>query len=263
MRLSMRKILLFLTLATSSLAAEDLLVQISQETADFIGAKIWKNECGGKVDGLTSWNKGETFASLGIGHFIWYPQGKSERFEETFPLLVRYLEAEKATLPLWLSSSSPCPWNSRLEFYDDIDSNRMKELRALLLETKDYQAIFIATRFQAQLREIIDNVRPEQKDKVDKALTELIKTKEGLYSLIDYFNFKGSGLSPEERYNGRGWGLLQVILNMDIAEPDLLGEFVKSAKATLRARVENSPPERNENKWLKGWFNRLDTYLKA
>ncbi|WP_098038308.1 hypothetical protein [Estrella lausannensis] len=259
----MRKILLFLTLATSSLTADDLLIQIHQETADFIGHKIWKNECGGKVEGLTSWNKGETFASLGIGHFIWHTQGKSERFEETFPLLVKYLETEKVTLPLWLNSSLPCPWNSRLEFYDDIDSDRMKELRTLLLETKQYQAIFIATRFQAHLREIADSVSPEQQDKVRKTLTELIKTKEGLYSLIDYFNFKGSGLSPDERYNGRGWGLLQVILNMDISEPDLLGEFVKSAKATLRARVENSPPERNENKWLKGWFNRLDTYLKS
>jgi len=38
-----------------------------------IGRKIWQNECAGTVEGLTSWNKGEDFASLGIGHFIWYP----------------------------------------------------------------------------------------------------------------------------------------------------------------------------------------------
>jgi len=25
--------------------------------------------------------------------------------------------------------------------------------------------------------------------------------------------------------------------------------------------VKNAPPERTEAKWLKGWHNRLDTYL--
>ena len=40
-----------------------------------IGKRIWSNECNGTVDGLTSWNTGENFASLGIGHFIWYPAG--------------------------------------------------------------------------------------------------------------------------------------------------------------------------------------------
>ena len=43
---------------------------------DRIGKRIWQNECGGTADGLTSWNAGENFASLGIGHFIWYPKGR-------------------------------------------------------------------------------------------------------------------------------------------------------------------------------------------
>ncbi|RYD29224.1 MAG: hypothetical protein EOP87_18635, partial [Verrucomicrobiaceae bacterium] len=38
-----------------------------------IGRKIWQNESGGTVNGLTAWNGGEGFPSLGIGHFIWYP----------------------------------------------------------------------------------------------------------------------------------------------------------------------------------------------
>lgn len=256
----MFKISLFLLLATTSLVADAISVHISQETASFIGEKIWKNECAGKVEGLTTWNNGETFASLGIGHFIWYPQGSRERFEEAFPLLLNYLESENVKLPSWLESSSPCPWSSRSEFYDDIQSERMKELRALLLETKNYQAIFIVNRFQSRLKEIIQNASPEQQEKVRSALGLLVKTKQGLYALIDYFNFKGSGISPDERYQGQGWGLLQVIAGMDISQADLLDEFVKSAKTTLTARVENSPPERNERKWLKGWFNRLDTY---
>ena len=55
-----------------------------------IGRKIWQNECGGTVAGLTSWNAGENFASLGIGHFIWYPAGARGPFEESFPVFVRY-----------------------------------------------------------------------------------------------------------------------------------------------------------------------------
>lgn len=40
-----------------------------------------------------------------------------------------------------------------------------------------------------------------------------------------------------------------------------LVSFVNSAKNILNQRVKNSPPERNENQWIKGWLNRLDTYL--
>jgi len=38
-------------------------------------------------------------------------------------------------------------------------------------------------------------------------------------------------------------------------------DFVEAAKSVLKQRVKNSPPERHEDQWLKGWFNRLDTYL--
>ena len=43
---------------------------------DRVGRRIWQNECAGTVAGLTSWNGGEDFASLGVGHFIWYPAGR-------------------------------------------------------------------------------------------------------------------------------------------------------------------------------------------
>ena len=52
-----------------------------------VGQRIWQNECAGSVAGLTSWNAGEDFASLGIGHFIWYPAGRRGPFEESFPQL--------------------------------------------------------------------------------------------------------------------------------------------------------------------------------
>ena len=50
-----------------------------------LGNRIWKNECAGSVAGLVSWNDGEAFPSLGIGHFIWYPAGYTGPFDESFP----------------------------------------------------------------------------------------------------------------------------------------------------------------------------------
>jgi hypothetical protein len=37
--------------------------------------------------------------------------------------------------------------------------------------------------------------------------------------------------------------------------------FAESAKTVLRNRVRNSPPERNEARWLPGWLKRVDTYV--
>src|SRR4051794_39519410 len=59
-------------------------VNLSEGEAKRIGQKIWQNECNGTISGLTSWNAGEDFASLGIGHFIWYPEGRRGPFEESF-----------------------------------------------------------------------------------------------------------------------------------------------------------------------------------
>ncbi|HEX4630297.1 MAG TPA: hypothetical protein VH188_04970, partial [Chthoniobacterales bacterium] len=60
-------------------------INLSPAETRRIGNKIWQNECGGTVAGLTSWNAGENFASLGIGHFIWYPKGVRGPFDESFP----------------------------------------------------------------------------------------------------------------------------------------------------------------------------------
>src|SRR6187431_930337 len=86
-------------------------IQLSDAQANEIGRRIWKNECAGSIDGLTSWNSGEDFASLGIGHFIWYPDGKRGPFEESFPKLVSYLMSQGINLPTWMRG--PCVWKTR------------------------------------------------------------------------------------------------------------------------------------------------------
>ena len=62
------------------------IIQVAQSDAEVIGKKIWLNESAGKVEGLTAWNQGENHASLGIGHFIWYPKNHEGPFQESFPL---------------------------------------------------------------------------------------------------------------------------------------------------------------------------------
>jgi hypothetical protein len=46
------------------------------------------------------------------------------------------------------------------------------------------------------------------------------------------------------------------------AGPEPLASFVESAKNMLTLRVANAPEDRQEQRWLKGWQNRLDTYLE-
>ncbi len=249
----MRLSLLFLCLQGFALT-------ISPQMADQIGEKIWKNECGGKFEELTHWKKGENFASLGIGHFIWYSKNQRERFEETFPDLIDFLQKRGAPLPDWLKTTKECPWSSREEFYEKIQSPKMKSLRSFLYETRALQAIFIANRLEKAFTALIEKCPEKDQSKIRAIFQRLSEEPNGLYALIDYLNFKGAGTSPSETYQGQGWGLLQVLQDMPAVSENTLRDFVHSAKEVLRRRVESAPPERNEGQWLKGWFNRLDSY---
>ncbi|HRQ90240.1 MAG TPA: hypothetical protein PLA50_15680, partial [Bacteroidia bacterium] len=101
-------------------------IQLSEADAATIGRKIWQNECAGTVDGLTSWNAGEDFPSLGIGHFIWYVPGRPGPFQESFPPLLSYLKAKGVSVPAWLAEAKGCPWSSRSEFLAAQQSPKMK-----------------------------------------------------------------------------------------------------------------------------------------
>jgi hypothetical protein len=252
---AMKKILLFALLIGNAFA-----VSVSMEVAEQIGGKIWKNECGGTLEGLTHWNKNENFPSLGIGHFIWYPAGKRDRFQEGFPPLLAFLKNEKVNIPSWLQTTESCPWNTRDEFYAEISSSKMNQLRKFLYDTRNLQAVFIANRLEKALPQMIENLSPQDKEKITATFNRLASDPKGLYALIDYVNFKGEGTSPSETYKGQGWGLLQVLQAIPASSKNVIADFVESAKKVLSKRVENSPPEKHEERWLKGWSNRLETY---
>lgn len=236
--------------------------EVSDADAMAVSYRVWQNEAGGSSRGLTHWNVGEDFASLGIGHFIWYPAGKRGPFEETFPRLLAYMEERGVLLPAWLRGRPACPWPDRASFRRDFDEPRLEELRNLLTSTLDIQARFMADRLERALPAMLEAAPASRRERVRRRFGELLPQGQGLYALIDYVNFKGEGVSPTERYNGRGWGLLQVLLAMrgEHEGPKAVAEFSRAARAILARRVRNSPPERGESRWLSVWRRRVRTY---
>lgn len=247
-----------------SLSGQEVdLPQLTEEQAHRIGECIWRNECGKKKEGLVFWNPHEPFPSLGIGHFIWHPEGATSCFQESFPQLLRFLEKEGALLPLWLQSFPSCPWKDRSHFLQREDAWKKNELLHLLQSTLELQVRFLIQRFHGSIPALLKNAEPEKRAALALQLRRLLTIEAGLYALIDYLNFKGEGLSLKERYQGKGWGVMQVLERMRGISPgeSAVQEFVQEAKNILAERVAASPPERGEARWLPGWQNRLDTYL--
>src|SRR5689334_11810727 len=148
--------------AAAALATLLALSSPSSDEALRIGKKLWRNEAGGKVSALTHWNNGEAFASLGIGHFIWYPSGYHGPYTESFPSLLEYLDARGVAVPSWLWG--PCPWADRDAFYADFDSRKMLQLRAFLRATVDWQARFAAQRLAKSLPRLLESAPPERRE---------------------------------------------------------------------------------------------------
>ena len=239
-------------------------IPLSHSDALKIGKRVWQNECNGTISGLTAWNKGEDFASLGIGHFIWYPRGRRGPFEESFPQLVTFISKRGAKLPtllLGVGRGQPCPWNSREEFVRAEHTPEMNQLRRFLTDTIDLQAEFLVARLEAALPKMLAEAAPADRTNVQQQFERLTKTSQGCYALVDYVNFKGEGVLHTERYQGQGWGLLQVLEAMQgNSESDAGDEFARAAKTVLTRRVHNAPPERHESQWLTGWLRRVNSY---
>ncbi len=229
-------------------------IQQKRNLALPIGIKIWFNECDGTDQGLTSWNKGENFASLGIAHFLWYPHGK---VDASFPKLLNYLRQKGVAIPQWLmNNAESCPWKNRATFYREFNSVKMVELRTFLKRTVALQAEFLIDQFTEAVPLMLKVTPKEERAFIFNKLKILANTPQGLYALIDFMNFKGTGLA--NYYEGTG--LLQVLRQMSQA-PDQrpLAAFVWSAKQALVLRTLKQPHLAYEN-WLKGWLQRIDSY---
>ena len=223
-----------------------------------LGRRVWVNECAGKVQGLVSWNAGEGFPSLGIGHFIWYPAGHREGFEESFPQLVAFAASQGVHVPTFMQGTAP--WPNRAAFMAD-KSGLADRMRQWLAAHIDVQTRFLVARSRTALPRLLQASRQPQA--VRARYEALARTVQGMYCLVDYVNFKGEGTKLTERYNGQGWGLLQVLEEMrgtPAPGPAATAEFSRAAEAVMRRRVQNSPAARGESRWLQGWVNRCRSY---
>ena len=250
-----------------------LLLPLSAQARDIgeaelqqIAGLVFQNECAAKDSCLTSWNEGEAFASLGIGHFIWYPAGSEKPFSESFPALLAFMAQRGVQLPGWLEAdpTRPNPWSDRQHFIAASHSASLSQLRQLLIETKPLQTQFMLQRFEQALPTLLAGLNSAQQKQIRQQFERVAKSPMGMYALIDYVNFKGEGSNPKERYQNKGWGLLQVLENMQGNDVGVsaVKSFAESADQMLTRRVEFSPPERNELRWLPGWRKRLATYVR-
>lgn len=245
------------------------LPELSDADYAWIGSRIYQNEALGRAEYLVHWNVGENFPSLGIGHFIWFPTGINAPFDEQFPALVSYLRQvvpEDLQMPVWLQDLDPfdAPWNTREELHAAWSSSRTNELRQWLEATQGYQVRFIVSALEQRWFNL--DLPLQQKQELTGLLQDLFNTPQGLFAVIDYYNFKGLGNNPRESYQGQGWGLIQVLDDLAVLRADkvdcddIVEQFRDAATGRLRQRVELSPPERNEARWLAGWSKRIDSY---
>ena len=245
-------------------------ISISTEDAKAIAHRIWINEGAGKKSYLVWWNRGEEFASLGIGHFIWFTADKPMRFFHAFPDMLRYIISKGAKPPKWLTPDTKCIWNSYEEWRRAKAKNtkKMRELTEFLYRTRALQARYMVHRLSVTYPKLLNyapnkKVRKKIADNFNRLLYKKDKTdSHGAYILVDYLNFKGDGTLESERYQGRGWGLYQVLYHMD-SKGDPYKAFANSARFILDRLIRVSPLKRRLYRFRRGWFNRIKSYEKV
>lgn len=262
MKSRLRYIIIILSIFFISITfANPKLLTIPNNEALAIGMKIWFNESGGKVSGLTMWNKDEKCASLGIGHFIWYPYPIGSA-SDGFPQLIKYMEERRIIVPIWLRADYArySVWQNREEFMQAEHSLQMNELRQFLLDTIAVQAQFIAHQLETVLPKLLAGIPPHERPYVCEQFYKLAKTETGLYAMMDYLNFRGAG--AVQTAENRNTGLLQVLRDMRYAprQASALDAFVWSAKNALMRRLAHAPENTHEARWIVGWLKRVDRY---
>ncbi|MEQ9560976.1 MAG: metallophosphoesterase, partial [Woeseiaceae bacterium] len=196
----------------------------------------------------------------------WFPEGVDSPFDETFTAMLSFVsERSKECVPLpeWLQQRPvpDAPWNDKSSFDALQGSDRVASLRQWLAGTAPQQAQFIVASFRDRWNSL--ELETANKAELTALLQRLLDTSEGLFAVIDYYNFKGLGSNPRERYAGEGWGLVQVLGDIAAAANDdatLVEQFSAAAANRLALRVDNAAPERNEARWLEGWQERVAAY---
>jgi hypothetical protein len=219
-----------------------------------IGQMIFYNEGKNLDDNLIHWNDGESFASMGIGHFLW--DSKSDN--DQFPKFIKYLQ-NMGVKNIPKPFLNEVPWKTKTELDDQKQAKLITPLIDFLKrpDIMTYQVEFIRQNFTIDLFSI-SNLSKSNRVKVASRLNEITSQQFGWYLILDYANFKGVNSNTDNEY-GVSWGLIDVLKQMDSGE---FSEFSKSAKYVLKRRVDNAPSDKKtqEQKWLTGWNVRCDSY---
>ncbi|MFC0180635.1 hypothetical protein [Thorsellia kenyensis] len=243
-------------------ASSDLKTQSAKKELLTIAHKINLNETGGDRNNLVYWNPNESFPSLGIGHFIWYPEGYHASYGDMLPSLIAFYKLNNRKVPPLLNSRY-APWSNKAELEKARQRGELEEVIQFFENTKDVQIVFIYNRLIASVDKMIQSSdNPRQ---IQTQFNRVLQTKNGLYPLIDYVNFKGEGTQPIKEYNNISWGLMQVLEGMSGSQPGkkALSDFASSCKSVLENRVKNQPRGKNDGVFLAGWKKRCDTYANA
>src|SRR5947208_1400129 len=132
---------------------------------------------------------------------------------------------------------------------------------AITFSHDDVQTECLIARLEGALPKMLAEAAPADRANVQQQFERLATTPQGCYALVDYVNFKGEGVLRTERYQGQGWGLLQVLESMHgTSDTTAVDEFSGAAKAILTRRVHNAPVARHESRWLAGWIRRVSSY---
>ncbi len=258
--------IVLLTLVATPVYGEVVWPDLTQNELLWVSERIYQNECSGKPKYLTHWNEGEEFPSFGIGHFIWYPQGREGPYTESFLAFTRYAAHRKVRLPEMLDGDPVpgCPWPDRATYLADRNSAEALALRAFLVDTIPLQTRFLLIRLERALPRMLKVTPLHRQSAVEQKFYRVARTARGRYALVDYVNFKGEGISPTEQIDGNGWGLLQVLADMDPQKTLISAEkeFAAAAERVLTRRAYADPRPHVRRQWLSGWARRVRTYAE-
>ena len=168
-------------------------VDLSDSQKLWIADKIFANECNRDFECLTSWNEGEDFPSLGIGHFIWYQADQQSIFTESFPDLLNFYRQQGHSLPPWIEAlpNDASPFISRENFYAEYNNRELASLREFLADTMAIQVEFIIQRQRNSLDKLLANAPVSDREQLARLYNEVAVANppHGAFALIDYVNF--------------------------------------------------------------------------
>lgn len=239
-------------------------VLASAQEMNAIGDRIFRNETDGDASKLLRWSSQGNFADLGIGHLVWYPANQRGSYTETFPSFLKYTQSKNVPLPSWLANrpNEGGPWANKAAFESAKNDQQVRELANFLQKTVGLQATFMSDQLRRTMPSMVQTLPAQYRQAALNNFQVMEKTPGGMYPMLDYMVFQGSGASSNERYNSQGWGLLQVLLNMERVQPgsNALAEFMRSASDSVMQRVATAPAERHEARLLSAWQTRVRTY---